>query len=165
MEFVMPSLEFCRTVARHIHMAFFFTIKVVSGLEANCELVLSFVLFPTVSNLWRLDHHWESYEILKSWWWNWVLHGEFPVIANSFGTTASRSFFYVSRVSSRNFPTWMLFREIHSSTFMLRLYLEERYISSYWIMKRRLEHWREIVGNDRIAGVYFSYSFIISRPS
>ncbi|CAI8588589.1 unnamed protein product [Vicia faba] len=47
MVFVMPSLAFCRTVARHIRMAFFFTIKAVSGLEANCELVLSFVLFPT----------------------------------------------------------------------------------------------------------------------
>ena len=102
MEFVMPSLEFCRTVARHILMEFFFTIKVVSGLAANCELVLSCVLFPTVSSLWHLDHHWESYEILKSWWWNWDLHGEFPVMANNLGTTASRSFFMFRK----------LFREI-----------------------------------------------------
>ena len=66
MEFVMPSLAFCRTVARHILMAFFFTIKAVSGLEANCELVLSFVLFPTISSLRHLGRYWESYELLKS---------------------------------------------------------------------------------------------------
>ena len=77
MEFVMPSLAFCRTVARHILMAFFFTIKAVSGLEANCELVLSFVLFPTISSLRHLGRYWESYELLKSWWSNWFLHDEF----------------------------------------------------------------------------------------
>ncbi|CAI8587627.1 unnamed protein product [Vicia faba] len=67
MEFVMPSLAFCRTVARHMLMAFFFTIKAVSELEANCELVLSFVLFPTAKAVAELSEEKRSGLRLEIW--------------------------------------------------------------------------------------------------